>query len=67
VKYEEVDGENIVKATVTTSLTKNGETTTKEETFEGTEEEVMKKIDALKDDVKIEVKNKIIEVETEIN
>ncbi|MBT8317592.1 MAG: sodium-translocating pyrophosphatase [Lutibacter sp.] len=67
VNLEEVDGENMVKATVTTSITKNGETTTTEEIFEGTEEEVMKKIDALKDDVKIEVKNKIIEVETEIN
>ncbi len=44
-----------VKATVTTTTTKDGETTTEDQIFEGTEEEVKAKIDALSE---VEVKGK---------
>ncbi len=40
-----------VKAVVTTSSNENGEATTKEEIFTGTEEEVKAKIDALKETI----------------
>ena len=40
-----------VKAVVTTSSNENGEATTKEEIFTGTEEEVKAKIDALKESI----------------
>jgi K(+)-stimulated pyrophosphate-energized sodium pump len=50
-----------VKAFVTTTTTENGEAVTKDETFEGTEEEVKAKLDALKDvDVKVEGKKKVV-------
>jgi len=55
-----------VKATVTTTITKDGETTTEDTIFEGTEEEVKAQIDALENvDVKFEGKKKVIEKVTE--
>jgi K(+)-stimulated pyrophosphate-energized sodium pump len=58
-----------VKAIVTTVTTKNGESSTNYETFEGTEDEVQAKLDALKDveeDVKIRTKKIIKEIEKEV-
>ncbi|MFD2568759.1 sodium-translocating pyrophosphatase [Pseudotenacibaculum haliotis] len=59
--------DNTVKAVVTTSTTnENGETVTKEEIFEGTQEEVEKKIEAFKGDaenVKIKIKKEVKKVE----
>lgn len=55
-----------VKAVVMTSTTENGETVTKEEIFEGTQEEVEKKIEAFKGDaenVKIKIKKEVKKVE----
>ncbi|RAJ15155.1 sodium-translocating pyrophosphatase [Olleya aquimaris] len=50
-----------VKATVTTTTTEKGEEVVKEEVFEGTEDEVRSKIDALKEvDIKVDGTKKII-------
>jgi len=50
-----------VKATVTTSITKDGETTTEDKVYEGTEAEVKAQLEALKDvEVKMEGKKKMI-------
>ncbi|MBN4070140.1 sodium-translocating pyrophosphatase [Olleya sp. AH-315-F22] len=43
----EKNDDGTVKATVTTTITKDGETTTEDKVFEGTEEEVKAQIDAL--------------------
>jgi K(+)-stimulated pyrophosphate-energized sodium pump len=49
------------KAIVTTTSTENGETVTKEEVFEGTEEEVKAKLDAIKDvDVQVVEGKKVV-------
>jgi K(+)-stimulated pyrophosphate-energized sodium pump len=45
----EGNDDGTVKAIVTTTVTKDGETTTEDTIFEGTEEEVKAKLDALKD------------------
>ena len=53
-----------VKAVVTTSTTENGETVTKEEIFEGTKEEVEKKIEAFKGtdkNIKVRIKKEVKE------
>ena len=51
----ESNDDGTVKATVTTIITKDGETTTEDTVFEGTKEEVKAKLDALKDvEVKME-------------
>ena len=51
----------LLKAIVTTSITKDGETTTEDIIFEGTEAEVKAKLDALKDvKVKTEGEKKMI-------
>ncbi len=58
-----------VKAVVTTVTTKDGESSTNYETFEGTEDEVKAKIEALNessDDVKIKTKKIIKEIEKEV-
>ncbi|MCK5401412.1 MAG: sodium-translocating pyrophosphatase [Flavobacteriaceae bacterium] len=63
----ESNDDGTVKATVTTITTKDGETTTEDKVFEGSEEEVKAQIDALKDvDVKIETKKVIKEVVEEV-
>ena len=50
-----------MKAIVTTITTSNGEETEDEQVFEGTEEEVKAKIEALKDvDVNIEKGKKVV-------
>ncbi len=55
----EKNDDGTVKATVTTSITKDGETTTEDKIFEGTEEEVKAKIEAMDEvDVKMEIKGK---------
>ena len=58
-----------VKAVVTTTTTENGNVTTEEKVFEGTEAEVKAKIDALKDvDVEIKKGKKVVkEVIEEVN
>jgi K(+)-stimulated pyrophosphate-energized sodium pump len=61
-----------VKAIVTTTTTENGESVTTDQTFEGTEDEVNAKLDALKDvEVNVEggkkVVKKVIEEVKEIN
>lgn len=51
-----------VKATVTTSITKDGKTTTKDEVFEGTLEEVKKKIEAFEsknENIKVKIKKEV--------
>ena len=55
----EKNDDGTVKATVTTSTTQDGDTTTEDKVFEGTEAEVKAKIAALEDvDVKFEGKKK---------
>ena len=59
-----------VKATVTTVITENGEESTQTETFEGEEDDVKAKLEALKEDgtdVNVKTKKIIKEVEEEIN
>ena len=59
----EKNDDGTVKAIVTTTTTENGEVTTEDKIFEGTEEVVKAKLDALKDvDVKIEGKKVVKEV-----
>ncbi len=67
VNIQEND-DGTAKAIVTTTSTENGEAVTKEEIFEGTEEEVNAKIDALKDvDVNIEKGEKVVKkIEEEV-
>ncbi|MEM7381650.1 MAG: sodium-translocating pyrophosphatase [Bacteroidota bacterium] len=62
VKMEK-SGEEMVKATVLTTTTINGETSTKEQKFEGTEDEVKAKIEGLKNsDAKINTEmEKVVE------
>ena len=60
VKMEKND-DDTVKAIVTTTTTENGETTTEDKVFEGTEEEVKAKLDALKEvEVEVEGKKKVV-------
>lgn len=57
----EKNDDGTVKAIVTTITTKGGEVTTEDVVFEGTEEEVKAKLDALGDvDVKMEGKKKVV-------
>ena len=57
----EKNDDGTAKATVTTTTTKNGETTTEDKVYEGTLEEVKAQLDALEDvDVKVKGKKKII-------
>jgi K(+)-stimulated pyrophosphate-energized sodium pump len=57
----EKNDDGSVKATVTTTTTTDGESSTEEKVFEGTEEEVKAQIEALKDvDVKSEKGKKVI-------
>jgi K(+)-stimulated pyrophosphate-energized sodium pump len=57
----ESNDDGTVKATVTTVITKDGETTTEDKVFEGTEAEVKAQLDALKDvEVKMEGKKKMV-------
>ena len=57
----EKNDDGTVKATVTTTTTKDGETTTDEKVFEGTEEEVKAQIEALEDvNIKVEGKKKVV-------
>jgi K(+)-stimulated pyrophosphate-energized sodium pump len=57
----ESNDDGTVKATVTTVITKDGETTTEDKVFEGTEAEVKAQLEALKDvEVKMEGKKKMI-------
>ena len=68
VKMENND-DGTVKATVVTVTNENGEETTDEKSFEGTEEEVKAEIEALKEDgveVKVKTKKVIKEIEEEI-
>jgi K(+)-stimulated pyrophosphate-energized sodium pump len=61
--------DGLVKAVVTTVTTENGESSTNYESFEGTEEEVQIKLDALsasEDDIKIMKKKIIKEIEEEV-
>ncbi len=63
----ESNDDGTVKATVTTIITKDGETTTEDKVFKGTEEEVKAKLDALRNvDVKIKAKKVIKEVVEEV-
>ena len=63
----EKNDDGTVKAIVTTTTTENGEVTTEDKIFEGTEEEVKAKLDALKDvDVKMEGKKVVKEVIEEV-
>jgi len=58
---QEKNADGTVKAVVTTTTTKDGEVTTVDKVFEGTEEEVKSQIEALEDaDIKIEGKKKIV-------
>ncbi len=60
------NSDGMVKAIVTTTRTENGETTTSEQLFEGTEEEVKAKIDAFNktsDGVHVEIQKVIKEVQ----
>ncbi len=50
------DDTDNAKAVVTTTKTVNGETVTEEKVIEGTTAEVKEKVDALKEDVKVEIK-----------
>jgi len=60
VNLEKKD-DGTAKATVTTTTTKDGETTTEDKVYEGTLEEVKAQLDALEDvDVKVKGKKKII-------
>ncbi|MAZ72187.1 MAG: sodium-translocating pyrophosphatase [Flavobacteriaceae bacterium] len=53
--------DNVTKAEVTIKTTKNGDTTTETQMFEGTEEEVKAKIEALKDaEAKVEDDAKVV-------
>jgi len=62
----EKNQDGTVKATVTTTMIENGEETTTEEVFEGTEEEVKAQIESLEEvDVKIKSKKVVKEVEVE--
>ena len=64
----EKNDDGTVKAIVTTTTTENGEVTTEDKIFEGTEEEVKAKLDALKDvDVKMEGKKVVKEVIEEVD
>ena len=68
VKMESND-DGTVKATVVTVTNENGEETTDEKSFEGTEEEVKAEIEALKEDgveVKVKTKKVIKEIEEEV-
>ena len=68
VKMENND-DGTVKATVVTVTNENGEETTDEKSFEGTEEEVKAEIEALKEDgveVKVKTKKVIKEIEEEV-
>ncbi len=57
----EKNDDGTAKATVTTTTTKNGETTTEDKVYEGTLEEVKAQLDALEDvDVKVKGKKRII-------
>jgi K(+)-stimulated pyrophosphate-energized sodium pump len=57
----EKNDDGTAKATVTTTTTKNGETTTEDKVYEGTLEEVKAQLDALEDvGVKVKGKKKII-------
>jgi K(+)-stimulated pyrophosphate-energized sodium pump len=63
----ESNDDGTVKAIVTTTITKDGESTTEDTIFEGTEEDVKAKLDALKDvAVKIKTKKVIKEVVEEV-
>ncbi len=66
----EKNDDGTAKATVTTTTTKNGETTTQDKVFEGTQEEVKAQLDALENvELKVEGKKKkikkVIEEEVE--
>ncbi len=61
----DVNDEGIAKATVTTTTTKNGETETTEQVFEGTEAEVKAEVEALKN-VDVKVKDHKVEITEEI-
>ncbi len=57
----ESNDDGTVKATVTTTITKDGETTTEDKVFEGTEAEVKAQLEALKDvEVTMEGKYKMV-------
>ncbi|RIA10717.1 K(+)-stimulated pyrophosphate-energized sodium pump [Flavobacteriaceae bacterium MAR_2010_72] len=62
IKVEMTNNEDgTVKAVVTTTTTENGEAVTKEDSFEGTKEEVEAKLKALKDaEVKVETNSKVV-------
>ncbi|NAS13941.1 sodium-translocating pyrophosphatase [Poritiphilus flavus] len=64
VKMEK-SGEELVKATVITTTTFNGETSTEEQLFEGTEEEVNAKIEGLKSS-EADTKTKLIKTVDQI-
>jgi K(+)-stimulated pyrophosphate-energized sodium pump len=61
----EVNDDGIAKATVTTIITENGETTKTEQVFEGTEAEVKAQVEALKN-VDVKIKRHTVKVTEEI-
>ncbi|MCJ7467367.1 MAG: sodium-translocating pyrophosphatase [Maribacter sp.] len=66
----EENTDDMVKATVTTTVTENGKESTSEQIFEGTEEEVKAKIEAFNETsegVQVEIKKVIKEIEEEEN
>jgi len=67
VKVKMEAGEDgMVKATVTTTMMKDGKEEVTEKVLEGTEEEVMQQLDAMKEEDGMEVKAKIVKEVKEV-
>jgi len=63
----EANEDGTAKATVTTTTTKDGKSTSEDQVFEGTMEEVKAKVEAMKDvDAKVDVEEKKIVIEKKI-